>query len=73
MSDWESQEERAAVPNTEAVTQDYRYRWSYGEQSAFDQSQKRKKKRRGALVYAVVITAVFAVCIGLLVGLLYDK
>lgn len=70
MSDWKSQEERAATPNTEAVTEDYRYRWSYGDQTAFEQTQKRKKKRRGALVYAVVITAVFAVCIGLLVGLL---
>ncbi len=70
MSDWESQEERAAAPNTESVTQDYRYRWSYGDQSAFEQTQKRRKKRKGAWVYAVVITAVFAVCIGLLVGLL---
>lgn len=70
MSDWKSQEERAATPNTESVTEAYRYRWSYGDQSAFEQAQKRKKKHRGALVYALVICTVFAVCIGLLVGLL---
>ena len=70
MSDWKNQEERSATPNNKSVMQDYRYRWSYGEQCAFEQEQKRNKRRSGAWVYAIVITSVFMICIGLLIGLL---
>lgn len=42
----------------------YVYRWSYADQRAFD--QKEKRKRRGALTYAVVMTLVFLCCFALL-------
>ncbi len=46
----------------------YRYRWSYGEQRAFDESLAKKKKRSGIAVYAVIMTVVFSICFLLLAG-----
>jgi serine protease Do len=42
--------------------QEVTYRWDYGAQVAFDAAQKGKQKRRGVLIYAVVMTLFFALC-----------
>lgn len=44
----------------------FTYRWDYSEQVAYDNEQKNKKKRKGILVYAVVMTVFFALCLALL-------
>ena len=49
---------------------DYRYRWSYEEQRAFDQRTRQKQKRSGALLYALITATVFLLCFALLVGML---
>lgn len=48
----------------------YMYRWSYGEQIAYDNAQGQKQKKRGVAVYAIVMTAVFLACFALLCGVL---
>lgn len=48
----------------------YIYRWSYEDQSAFDREQKKRKQRNGVLIYAIVMTSVFLVCIALLLGVI---
>lgn len=70
MSEQEFREENRTEKTQPVASGAYQYRWSYGDQCAFEQGQRRKKKRGGVLVYAIVMTAVFAVCIGLLVGVL---
>lgn len=62
------QQARAADPNA------YQYRWSYQEQCAYDKKAARKRARnRGAWTYAIIMTAVFALCFGALIGvLIYD-
>ena len=42
------------------------YRWDYGAQIAYDSAEKRKQKRKGVLIYAVVMTLFFALCLGAL-------
>jgi hypothetical protein len=42
--------------------QEVTYHWDYGAQVAFDAAQKGKQKRRGVLIYAVVMTLFFALC-----------
>jgi len=49
---------------------DYRYRWRYDEQCAYDQTQKKKKRRSGALLYALITATVFLLCFALLAGML---
>ena len=68
MSEHEKQEMSEQAPN------DYRYQWNYGAQCAYENERAKQKKRSGALVYALVMTAVFAVCLALLIGVLvwYD-
>lgn len=46
------------------------YRWSYGDQRAFEQGSEKKKKHRGALVYAVVMSVAFLLCLAVLIGVL---
>ncbi len=65
-SDREFREETTATETPTA----YRYRWNYGDQCAWENGQKQQKRRHGAWVYAIVMTLVFAVCIGLLAGVL---
>lgn len=65
-SDREFREETTAAETPTA----YRYRWNYGDQCAWENGQKQQKRRHGAWVYAIVMTLVFAVCIGLLAGVL---
>ena len=54
----------------ENTEKSYTFRWSYEDQRAFDLKNKKKAKRRGSITFAVVMAAAFAVCIGLLVGVL---
>ena len=51
---------------------DYRYKWNYEEQRAADLANKSAKRthRWGMLVYALTMTAVFALCFGVLLGVL---
>jgi len=48
----------------------YVYRWSYADQVASDYAQHRKKQRNGILIYAIVMTSVFLLCIALLLGVI---
>ena len=48
----------------------YLYRWNYGDQCAYENGQRKAKKRSGVAVYAIVMTAVFAACLALLIGVL---
>ncbi len=53
----------------------YAYRWNYEDQRTADMKDQSSKRthRRGLLVYALTMTAVFALCFGILVGvLIYD-
>ncbi len=42
------------------------YRWDYGTQLAFDSAQKSEQKRKGILIYAIIMTLFFALCFGAL-------
>lgn len=44
--------------------------WSFSEQVKADKEARKKKGRRGALVYAIIMTCLFAVCFALLAVLL---
>jgi len=61
-------------PQTENRAQnqspDYRYRWRYDEQVAYDTKSKKKKSRNGILLYAFVTAAVFLLCFAMLAGML---
>ena len=46
------------------------YRWEYERQAEADDKLNRKKRRRGALTYAIVMTACFAVCFAILIATL---
>lgn len=56
--------ERVPAPQQAPVE----YRWSYAEQAAFDGSLRKRKKRFGAAAFVWTMTLAFAVCIGILVG-----
>ncbi len=63
-------EEREQKQQKPADEHDYKYRWSYEEQRAHDQKSKTRGKNRGVWAYAIVVTVVFALCFGILVGVL---
>ncbi len=44
--------------------------WSFAAQNAADKEAAKKAGRKGALVYAIVMTGLFAVCFGILAALL---
>ena len=61
----------ASAESIEATESErYEYRWSYDEQVAFDEGELKKKRKRGALTYAITMTAAFLVCFSMLVGVL---
>ena len=62
--------EERAQKQQPADEHDYRYRWSYEEQRAHDQKNKKRGRSRGVWVYAIVVTVVFALCFGVLAGVL---
>lgn len=68
-SDRELKKETTVEPNA-TTPSTYQYRWNYGDQCAYENAQTQKKRRHGAWVYAIVMTLVFAVCIGLLAGVI---
>mgnify|MGYP001084634289 CR=1 FL=1 len=51
-------------------TPEYRYRWRYDEQCAYDAQMKKKQRKSGALVYALVTVFVFMLCFALLAATL---
>ncbi len=50
----------------------YRYRWNYEQQKEVDLGKKKKKRsgHAGLWAYALTMTAVFALCFGILIGVL---
>ncbi|MBR3894661.1 MAG: trypsin-like peptidase domain-containing protein [Clostridia bacterium] len=62
--------ERENQEMNEPKTDDYRYRWDYGAQCAYEAQKQKQTKRRGAWTYAIVMASVFAACLALLVGVL---
>ncbi len=48
----------------------YRYQWNYGQQQAFDQGVRQKNKKKGALIYTLVLCTVILLCMGSLIGTL---
>ncbi len=61
-------EETTPVPEEEAPID--RPIWSFAAQAAADREETRKRGMRGALVYAIVMTCLFAVCFAMLAVLL---
>ncbi len=57
----------SAQPNTQPQVV---YRWTYADQSAFDQKQKRRAKKSGIWAYACVLGVMFTLCIALVIGAL---
>lgn len=53
-----------SVPKTEGV------KWNYARQLEDDRKRARKRGRRGALIYAIIMTLLFAVCFTVLTVLL---
>ncbi len=45
----------------------YLYRWDYGTQLAHDGTCRKTSKRRGAVIYVAVLTAVFVCCLAILI------
>lgn len=62
--------EREKQELNEPKNEDYRYRWNYGDQCAWENQNQKKIKSRGAWIYALVMVSVFASCLALLVGVL---
>ncbi len=56
--------------NAENTENSYQYRWSYADQSAFEQQEKQKEKKRGPLTFAIVMIWAFALCIAFLIGVM---
>ena len=53
-----------------ATDPNYQYRWSYAEQSAYEGRRARRKRRRGAVVYALTMAVAFLCCFAILFGVL---
>lgn len=62
----------ADVPRHQPASQPV-YRWTYAEQKNHDAALTPKNNYKGWLVYAVIMTAVFALSFGLLLGVLFMK
>ncbi len=56
--------------DNEQNSSDYIYHWNYGEQLLYDRKKEKKKRRRSAWIYALVMTVSFLLCLGVLVGTL---
>ncbi len=67
----EQNTEPASAPEVPAApTAEVKEYWSFSEQVKADKAAQKKKGRRGALVYAIIMTGLFAVCFALLAVLL---
>ena len=60
---------RPIAPPPPAAT----YRWTYADQKAHDGAENKKRRSRGLLIYALVMTGVFALSFGLLLGTMLMK
>ncbi len=65
----------ASAPMTEETAEDLPkerivYRWSYDEQVLRDAQVQKQKRRRGVILYASVMSAVFLLCIAVLLGVI---
>lgn len=56
--------------NAPAPVEEVKEYWSFSEQVKADKAAQKKKGRRGALAYAIIMTCLFAVCFALLAALL---
>lgn len=68
-----SEQNTESAPATEitpAPPAEVKEYWSFSEQVKADKAAQKKKGRRGALVYAIIMTCLFAVCFALLAVLL---
>ena len=46
--------------------QGYTYYWNYGDQTAYENAQKKRKQRNGVFAYAIIITVFFVLCLVML-------
>ena len=53
-------------PSFDAAGDGTVYRWTFADQLSRDLKAEKKKRRRGTLIYAVIVTVLFAVCFILL-------
>jgi len=67
-ADFESNTQPAEI-STEQKTEGA-YHWSFESQVSFDKIERKKSGRKGALVYAIIVTSLFAVCFAILAALL---
>lgn len=63
-------EPAAKVPQHPEPPAEVKEYWSFSEQVKADKAAQKKKGRRGALTYAIIMTCLFAVCFALLAVLL---
>ena len=63
-------EPTAEVSAPPAPVADVKEYWSFSEQVKADKAAQKKKGRRGALAYAIIMTCLFVVCFALLAVLL---
>ena len=67
------EEPPVAEENPQPVTPPCTYRWTYADQRQHDSEKQKKGRSAGLLMYAVVMTAVFALSFGLLLGVMFMK
>jgi serine protease Do len=73
LSETNSEQNTESAPATEitpAPLTEVKEYWSFSEQVKADKAVQKKKGRRGALAYAIIMTCLFAVCFALLAVLL---
>ena len=73
LSETNSEQNTESAPATEitpAPLTEVKEYWSFSEQVKADKAARKKKGRRGALAYAIIMTCLFAVCFALLAVLL---
>ena len=73
LSETNSEQNTESAPATEitpAPLTEVKEYWSFSEQVKADKAVQKKKGRRGALAYAIIMTCLFAVCFSLLAVLL---
>ena len=77
MEDKELRDEERSSPSTEPAVKEegsqapvYLYQWNYADQRAFEEGQKKKKRKSGAWVYAIVMSVAFLACFAMLAGVL---
>ena len=67
---WNGGEYPQSNQKEQSTPADYRYRWRYDEQVAYNTKRKKKTNRSGVLLYAFVTAAVFLLCFAMLAGML---